>query len=108
MYARASLNYFELSELCENIQHLTIWNIIDFNKRSNRMPWSEACTVRLYPNSEKKEDKADPPLDVEDLLVILNSISQENLGFLAKRTSLMNVGLAYTFTLPPPPPNGGG
>ena len=32
----------------------------------------------------------------------------ENISFLSKITSKMDVAIAYTFTLPPPPPNGGG
>lgn len=106
MYNRANLDYKALLKLSEELQGLSEFDLVEFNRKSNEMPWESACTVRLYANAVYENSES--PTLVERLLKTLNSLTQENLSFLAKETSKMNVGLAYTFTLPPPPPNGGG
>ena len=107
LYPRANLDFNQLEKLAEQIQSLSLADLIHFNFKSNEMPWSSGCTVRLYPNNPAASFDVESP-GVDDLLQKLNSLNQENISFLAKITSTQRVGIAYTFTLPPPPPNGGG
>ena len=108
LYPRANLDLFALRKLADNLQGLSEADIAVFNTKSNSMNWQDACTVRVYLNTLSSLGTTKNEALVEKLLKDLNSLTQENISFLAKITSKMDVAIAYTFTLPPPPPNGGG
>ena len=118
MYYRINAADLEaVALLIKEIDILSFAEISEFNKRSNQMPWREGCTVRLYPNltacefDKEHYDKAmkrrKEHTAVDSLLLKLNSLNQETLGYLAYHTRNKSIGLAYTFVLPPPPPPSG-
>lgn len=108
LYPRANLDLYALRKIADNLQGLSEADIALFNVRSNEMSWQEACTVRVYLNTVNSLGGNKNESLVDKLRKDLNSLTQENISFLAKITSKMDVAIAYTFTLPPPPPDGVG
>lgn len=108
LYPRANLDLDKLFKLAEKVQSLSLPEVIRFNAISASMPWSDACTVRLCLTEKVKESQSNDDDYVDDLLKTLNSITQVNISFLAKKTAHDPIAISYVFTLPPPPPKSGG
>lgn len=108
LYPRANLDLHALRKIADNLQGLSEADIALFNVRSNEMNWQDACTVRVYLNTTNSLGNSKNESLVDKLRRDLNSLTQQNISFLAKITSKMDVSISYVFTLPPPPPNGGG